>query len=131
VLIEELRQRRLEVRAELERIESAILTLTQLRGGPTGNDSGQRTLPGLDLRDLTYADATEAVLKRSERQPLTTKVLVKRLETGGRPVKGRDTYRILYRTLMKNARFKNVAGRWALAEWYPEEIEKLAKRKTR
>jgi hypothetical protein len=71
-----------------------------------------------ELKNMTYADAVDAVLSRVNRQPLSTKVLLARLEAGGRKVGGSDPYRVLYRTLQKNPRFVNVSGRWALADWY-------------
>lgn len=76
-----------------------------------------------EFKNMTYADATELVLSRVNRQPLSTKVLLARLEAGGRKVGGNDPYRVLYRTLQKNPRFVNVSGRWALADWYSKVEE--------
>jgi hypothetical protein len=93
--------------------------------------------PSAELRGLSYADATERVLQRGERLPVGTRILIRKLEVAGKRVKGKDPYRILYRSLEKDSRFKRVEGKWALSEWYPppvapplNEAEKAAKKHT-
>jgi hypothetical protein len=125
VLLQELRQRRAELRAELERVESAIATVASLTSGTEPESEKPRVL-ARGAHDMTYAEAVESILMQSDRQPASTKVLLRRLEAVGKPVKGRDPYRILYRSLMKNPKFENVGGQWALAEWYPSELTILA-----
>src|SRR5262245_7666258 len=55
--------------------------------------------PSNELRGLSYADAAERILQRGERSPVATRTLILRVETAGRKVKGKDPYRILYRSL--------------------------------
>jgi hypothetical protein len=78
--------------------------------------------PSNDVRGLSYADAAERILQRGERVPVATRTLILRIETAGRKVKGKDPYRILYRSLEKDARFTRVSGKWALSEWYPPNL---------
>jgi hypothetical protein len=73
-----------------------------------------------ELAGLSYADAAERVLDRvADRRPLGTRTLIRRLALGGKKVAGKDPYRTLYRTLLKDQRFARIEGKWALTDWYP------------
>lgn len=69
-----------------------------------------------ELARMSYAEAARAVLRRG-RRPLTTREIETLLKTGGKPVQGRDPYRMLYRTLMNHSGFTSVNGEWTLTEW--------------
>ena len=119
-MLDELAKRRQELAAELEQVDGAMAAVAGLRSDESGLSAAPRS--PASYKDMSYAAATRAALERANREPLTTKVLLRRLAAGGRPVGGADPYRILYRALMKNKMFKNVGGRWALADWYPESV---------
>jgi hypothetical protein len=73
-----------------------------------------------ELRDLSYADAVERLLlKVRDRREVGTRTLILRLGVEGKKVLGKDPYRTLYRTLLKDERFVRINGKWALAEWFP------------
>jgi hypothetical protein len=73
-----------------------------------------------ELRDLGYADAAERVLARiADHRAIGTRTVILRLSVAGKRVQGKDPYRTLYRTLLKDDRFVRVNGKWALAEWFP------------
>jgi len=120
-LLDQLFERRQALRTELEGVETAIVAVSRLRSATNGS-AAVAAVQTLDLSQMTYADAAEAVLKRAGRHPMTTRMLMRRMELGGRSVNGKNAYRVLYRTLMKNVRFKNVGGRWALDEWYGDDL---------
>lgn len=76
--------------------------------------------PAAELRDLSYADAVERLLSRvRERREIGTRTLILRLGVEGKKVQGKEPYRTLYRTLLKDERFVRINGKWALAEWFP------------
>jgi hypothetical protein len=76
-----------------------------------------------EFAGLSYGDAAERLLSRiSDRRPLGTRTIIRRLDLGGKKVKGQDPYRTLYRTLLKDARFVRIEGKWALADWYPARL---------
>jgi hypothetical protein len=76
--------------------------------------------PQTELRDLGYADAVERLLSRVlDKREIGTRTLIMRLGVEGKKVQGKDPYRTLYRTLLKDDRFVRVNGKWALADWYP------------
>lgn len=73
-----------------------------------------------ELRDLSYASAVERLLSRvRDRREIGTRTLILRLGVEGKKVQGKDPYRTLYRTLLKDERFVRINGKWALAEWFP------------
>lgn len=80
----------------------------------------QQHQPSTELRDLGYADAVERLLLRiRDRREIGTRTLILRLGVEGKKVLGKDPYRTLYRTLLKDDRFVRINGKWALAEWFP------------
>jgi hypothetical protein len=84
------------------------------------SQSPKQQQPAAELRNLSYADAAERVLSRvRDRRETATRTLIYRLGVEGKKVQGKDPYRTLYRTLLKDQRFIRVHGKWALAEWFP------------
>lgn len=119
-----MRARRAQAIEEVNALNVAIAALehahaSQLALGRAAAIPGGTIVPQ-EFTGLTYADAVEVALNRANRQPLSTNLLLRRLEAGGRPVQGKRPYKTLYRTLEKDKRFKQVQGAWALAEWYEE-----------
>jgi hypothetical protein len=101
--------------------EMAREALTQ-RQPPQALPPRHGTAP--ELRDLSYSEAVARLLARvQDRREVSTRTLIMRLAVEGKKVQGKDPYRTLYRTLLKDERFIRVNGKWALAEWYPPDSQ--------
>lgn len=133
LMVAQLRERKGHLEKELELINVALDALMKVWGidmclakddalvnEMTREVHRQHQTPAAELRDLGYADAVERLLSRmKEHREIGTRTIIQRLGVEGKKVKGKDPYRTLYRTLLKDDRFLRVNGKWALAEWYP------------
>src|ERR1700733_1544548 len=73
--------------------------------------SGSQAKPQLpaELKGLSYADASERILARvTDRRAIGTRTIIRQLDIAGKRVKGKDPYRTLYRTLLKDSRFVRI-----------------------
>jgi hypothetical protein len=136
-ILNELRNRRNRLASDVAALDAAIHAIESISPEGRAISGVSYTAPAPvtpggrpDLSGLTYMGASEIVLQRSNRKPLSTKVLLVRLEAGGRPVRGKDPYRTLYRMLTKSPKFRNVSGEWGLAEWYPEPVQEARRAMT-
>jgi hypothetical protein len=131
MMVSELRDRKEHLLKELEYIDIALTALEkawQIDACLATDDAVVNQIAAqiptrntaAELKGISYSDAAERVLQRiANRRAIATRTLMARMEAGGKKVRGKDPYRILYRTLMKDARFTRVEGKWALSEWYP------------
>src|SRR5262245_46490027 len=114
LMVAQLKDRKEHLEKELELINVALDALLKAwsidsclaKDDAVVNEMAQahrRHQPSPELRDLSYGDAVEQLLKRvQDRREIGTRTLILRLGVEGKKVQGKDPYRTIYRTLLKD-----------------------------